>query len=202
MKIYTKSLALVVVLLFSQIAVAQTITIKNDIVYDAFRTPNLSAEVRLGKQITLDAKVGANFLLYANEATKSNYTTKKFSHWMVQPELRYWTCEVFNRWFFGVHLMGGQMNVGSMDIPFVVQNKNHVMKDNRYEGYFYGGGLSVGYQFYLTRRLNLELALGAGYARIRYDKYPAECCGRKFDEGWADYIGPTKAALSLVYFLK
>lgn len=197
-----KCLLIVAALLLNDNITAQTMAVKHNIAYDALLTPNLSAEVKLSKQFTFDTQLGANFFFYTNEATHSDYTTKKMSHWMVQPELRFWTCEVFNGWFFGAHLLGGQMNVGQTDIPFVRQNKDHVMKHNRYEGYFYGGGLSVGYQFYLTRRLNLELAVGAGYARIRYDKFPAECCGRKTGEGWADYIGPTKAALSLVYFLK
>ena len=58
---------------------------------------------------------------------------------VVQPELRYWTCDVFNGWFFGLHAHGGQMNIGGIDVPFVLQKGDGKMKEHRYEGYFWGG---------------------------------------------------------------
>ena len=42
------------------------------------------------------------------------------------------------------------MNVGGIDIPFVLENKDSIMKDHRYEGWFYGGGLSVGCLLYTS----------------------------------------------------
>ena len=30
------------------------------------------------------------------------------------------------------------------------------MKDHRYEGYFWGGGLSAGYQWVISNRFNIE----------------------------------------------
>jgi hypothetical protein len=43
---------------------------------------------------------------------------KKFKHWMIQPEVRWWLCEKFNGHFFGVHIHGGQFNVGALNLPF------------------------------------------------------------------------------------
>ena len=63
----------------------------------------------MGRKWTLDTQVGMNFFFYTRDATSSRYKAKKFSHWLVQPELRYWTCDVFNGWFFGLHAHGGQM---------------------------------------------------------------------------------------------
>ena len=85
-----------------------------------------------------------NFFFYENDATANGYKTKKWSHWLVQPEIRYWTCETFNGWFLGLHAHGGQMNVGGINIPFIIQNHSKEMKDYRYEGYFYGGGYQYG----------------------------------------------------------
>ncbi len=184
-------------------AEAQTVALKNNLAYDALLTPNLSMEVALGKQWTMDLQCGANFFFYENDATAENYKTKKWSHWMVQPELRYWFCEAFNGWFLGLHAQGGQANVGGISIPFVLQNKDGVMKDNRYEvDAFYGGGLAVGYQWLITPRFSMEFELGAGYNRIHYNKYPSTTCGACKGKGEADYVGPTKAAISLVFFLK
>ena len=75
-------------------------------------------------------------------------------------------------------------------------------RDNRYQGYLYGGGLSYGYQWLLRPRWNLEASIGGGYARIHYEKYPCTTCGTKLDEGHTNYLGVTKAAVSLIYIIK
>lgn len=121
---------------------------------------------------------------------------------MVQPGVRYWTCERFNGFFVGAHALGGEINIGKIGIPFILQNKNNVMRNHRYEAWFYGGGLSIGYQWIITDRFSIEAEIGGGYARIHYDKFPCTRCAAKVGEGIADYVGPTKAALSLILFLK
>ena len=140
-------------------------------------------EFSMGRKWTLDTQVGMNFFFYTQDATSSRYKTKKASHWLVQPELRYWTCDVFNGWFFGLHAHGGQMNIGGIDVPFVLQKGDGKMKEHRYEGYFWGGGLSAGYQWVVSNRFNIEASLGIGYVHTRYDKYKCTTCGKKGGEG-------------------
>lgn len=182
---------------------AQKVALKNNLAYDALLTPNISMEFGLGKQWTMDLQYGANFFFYTQDATDPNYKTTKWSHWMVQPEVRYWFCEAFNGWFLGLHAQGGQANVGGISIPFILQNKENMMKEGRYEvDAFYGGGLAVGYQWLIAPRFSLEFELGAGYNRVHYRKYPCATCSPMGSKGVADYVGPTKAALSLVFFLK
>lgn len=185
-------------------AFAQKVALKNNLAYDALLTPNLSLEVALGRKVTLDTQVGANFFLYEKDSRADGYTPKKWSHWMVQPELRLWTCDTFNGWFFGMHAHGGLMNVGGVNIPYMIlQNKENKMADYRYEGWFIGGGVSVGYHWMLSSRFSIEASLGAGYARIMYDKYKCTNCGERLEKDKAaDYLGPTKATLSLIYMIK
>ncbi len=189
-------------LLFSLQALSQKVAIKNNLVYDALLTPNLSLEFSLGEKWTLDTQVGMNFFFYESDASANRYKTKKWSHWLVQPEVRYWTCERFNGWFFGLHAHGGQMNVSGISIPFILQNKHKEMKAHRYEGYFYGGGISAGYHWILSDRFSFESALGIGYARVIYDRFRCTACGQRTGKGNADYFGPTKACLSIIYMLK
>ncbi len=124
---------------------------------------------------------------------------KKIQHWIVQPELRYWTCEVFNGHFFGLHALAGEYNIGGVDIPVGRLSK---FKDNRYEGYAFGGGISYGYQWAIAPRWNLEMNLGGGYTYLTFDKYPCVKCGSKIGSGTNNYFGVTKAALSLIYLIK
>lgn len=198
----TKNLLLILFLCGSGLAFGQKVAVKHNFAYDAWKTPNLSAEVALGRKWTFDVQGGMNSFFYTKNATSPHYKTKKFSHWLVQPELRLWTCDVFNGWFFGLHAHGGKVNIGGIKVPFILHRKGEDMKAHRYEGGFYGGGISAGYQWLLSNRFNLEVEAGVGYARLRYDRYKCVSCGGKDGGSHADYLGPTKAALSIVYFLK
>lgn len=179
------------VLFFTFSSVAQDIGIKTNTAYWATTTPNLGLEIGLGKRSTFELAGGFNPFKFAD--------SKRVKHWLIQPEFRYWTCERFNGHFFGLHGHGSQFNVGGWDIPV---GRLDAFKDRRYQGYLYGGGLSYGYQWVMSPRWNFELSLGAGYARIHYEEYPCQNCGTMLDEGDYDYFGVTKAAVSLIYFIK
>ncbi|MGI6074559.1 MAG: DUF3575 domain-containing protein [Fermentimonas sp.] len=154
-------------------------------------SPNLQLELKTGAKSTLELGAGFNPFTFSDN--------KKAKHWLAQPEIRYWFCEPFNGSFFGFHLLGGQMNVGGWDINVGRLSK---FKDHRYQGWFYGAGVSYGYQWILSPRWNFELNLGGGYARLEYDKFPCAKCGVKEDSGNYNYFGVTKAAISLVYMIK
>ena len=62
-----------------------------------------------------------------------------------------------------------------------------------------GGGVTAGYQWPLSRHWNLEASLGVGYDYIRYDKFKCGECGEKLKSSHANYFGPTKLAISVLY---
>lgn len=188
LKFFLVILALATSLSFSY---AQKVAIKNNLLYDATVTPNLALEMAMSRKMTLEMAAGLNFFDFSNN--------KKIKHFLVQPELRWWTCDVFNGHFFGLHGHGAKFNVGGWDIPV---GRLDTFRDNRYQGYLFGGGLSYGYQWLLRPRWNLEASIGGGYARIHYEKYPCTTCGTKLDEGHTNYFGVTKAAVSLIYIIK
>ena len=123
----------------------------------------------------------------------------KLKHWLVQPEVRWWTKEAFHGHFIGLHLIGGQFNAGGINMPFGLLPD---LDTHRYEGWGMGGGLSYGYQWKLGDRWNLEASLGLGYARLNYDKFPCEKCASKIGEEKKNYFGPTKVAVSIIYTIK
>ena len=190
-KIRRISLMLVAFIAFSAASYAQSTAIKTNLLYWGTTSPNLQLEFGLSKKTTLELGAGFNLFEFSDN--------KKFKHLLVQPEYRYWFCERFNGHFLGVHAHGAQFNVGGLDVPV---GRLDIFKDNRYEGYLYGGGISWGYQWVLSPRWNFEASIGGGYARIHYDKYPCATCGSKEADGKENYWGVTKGALSLIYFIK
>ena len=79
-----KPFFLLVFLLCSAGAFSQKVALKNNLAYDALKTPNLSLEFSMGRKWTLDTQVGMNFFFYTRDATSSRYKAKKFSHWLVR----------------------------------------------------------------------------------------------------------------------
>jgi len=170
---------------------AQKAAVKTNLPYDAAATLNAGAEFKLGKRLTLDVPVSYNPWTFGGN--------KKLKHFMVQPELRRRVCEPFYSHFFGVHALYAHYNAGGIELPFGLL---HTLKDFRYQGNLYGVGLSWGYQWVVSPRWNVEVSAGAGYVRLEHSKYRCRHCGEKAGNSGHNYLGPTKAALSLIYIIK
>lgn len=173
-------------------ASGQDFALKTNIIYDATATINLGAEIGLAPKWSLD--LSGNL----NAWSKNSHT--KWKHWMVQPEARYWFCDRFSRHFIGAHLIGGAFNFGNInnDLSFLGTDFS-VLSDNRYQGYAYGCGVAYGFAFMLSKHLNLELEAGFGYMCLDYERFECDGCGRKVADDIHHYVGPTKAAINLVY---
>lgn len=169
---------------------AQEIGIKTNLAYWASASPNLGLEIGLGKQTTLDISAGFNPFKFSDG--------KQWKHWLVQPELRWWTCERFDGHFLGVHLIGGGFNIGNVSsFPFSIWDG---LDDSRYKGHALGGGVAYGYAWMLGKHWNLEAEVGVGYAHAWYDQYPGyKRNGATLTDGNKNYWGITKLAISFVY---
>lgn len=181
-------------LLFAYNASAQNdVAIKTNVLYDLTATVNAGVEIGLAPRWTLD--VSGNFNAWDIKEGK------KWKHYLVQPEARYWFCDRFMGHFLGLHAHGGQFNFGGIknSIDFLGSNFSN-LSDRRYQGWFVGAGVAYGYAFVLGRHWNLELELGVGYAYTKYDAFECSGCGRKVETNVPHhYVGPTKLALNLVY---
>lgn len=173
---------------------AQTVALKTNFVYWATTTPNLGVEMQTGRKQSAQLFYGLNPWKFSD--------TEKPRHWLIQPEYRFWFCQAFNGWFVGVHAMGGEFNVTGNKYPMRILDWAGVFSDldaKRYEGWYVGGGVTVGYQWPLAKHWNFEASLGLGYDYIKYDRFACGECGAKDESGHTNYFGPTKAALSLMY---
>lgn len=192
MKMKFKWIVMMVMLFFLTGIKAQEVVLKTNLVSDAILSPNLGVEIGMAPRWTLDLNGNINAW---------NINGHSWKHWMVQPEARYWFC---NRWaghFVGAHIHGGQYNVGALknNISFLGSDFSN-LSDKRYQGWFAGVGVAYGYAWILNKRWTLEAEIGLGYAYTRFDVYPCATCGKKIEKDKPHhYVGPTKAAVNLVY---
>lgn len=172
---------------------SQDVALKSNLLYDAALSPNLGIEVGLAPRWTFD--LSGNFNLW----TVGN--GHKWRHWMVQPEARYWFCRRFAGHFLGIHALGGEYNVGKLDLPFNFLGTNfRALKDRRYEGWGMGAGVAYGYAWPVHKHWNIEAEIGLGWIWTKFDSYPCAECGKRLDHDKThNYVGPTKLALNLVY---
>ena len=169
---------------------AQKIAVKTNLIYDITTTFNLGVEYRLAPRWTVDVSGNYNPFTFSDN--------KKWKHWLVQPEARYWFSEAFDRHFVGAHLLGGVFNSSNINAPSFL-SIFPTDKGYRYEGEMFGAGLTYGYHHVLSSRWSLEYAIGLGWVHSDYDKYECTHCGDLLKSSSKDFLGVTKAAISLVY---
>jgi len=154
------------------------VALKTNLLYDALLNANLGIELRLAPKWSLD--VSGNY----NGWSLSH--GRQWKHWMIQPEARYWTGKAMKGTFLAGHLLGGEFNT--------------TLNGARRQGWAAGLGIGIGHAWHFGEHWGLEAEIAAGYARYAYDKYPCAACGRKIAHRNRNYVGPTKASLSLVYY--
>lgn len=159
------------------------LAVKTNLLYDATATVNLGAELTVAPRWSVDLSGNLNAWILSDG--------KRWKHWLVQPEARYWFCDATAGHFVAAHLLGGQYNVGHIDIGN--------LKDHRYQGWFGGAGVAYGYSWILGKHFNLEAELGIGWIHTRYDKYECFGCGKRTATRTRNYVAPTKAAVNIVY---
>ena len=129
-------------------AVAQRVAVKTNLLLDAAMAPNLGVEFVCGERSTIDLSVFGAEKVYGNRAKILG----------TMPEYRYWfNGRPMTREFFGVALLAA-----SYDINW----KGHL-----YDGDAYGAGLTLGYIWTLSRRLNIEFCAGFGALYFRQKQY-------------------------------
>ena len=188
-RLFSLSLLLLLGILPSK---AQDVALKTNLLYDAVLTPNVGVEVGVAPKWTIDVSGQLNAWAVNDHLWKQ---------WVVQPEARYWFCSRFAGHFVGAHLLGGQYNFGNLDLPFSFLGTNfRELKDHRKQGWMVGAGIAYGYSWILDRHWNIEAEIGFGWVYTRYDEFRCANCGKKLRERVPhNYVGPTKAAINLIY---
>ncbi len=183
-----KILLLILLITGSLSSHAQHIAINNNLLFDILGTFSAGVEIPFGKSSSFEAYGSIRPWKRGNESVHK--------HWTVQGQYRYWPCQVMNGLFFGPYAHGGQFNIGNSDLPFGLLKG---LGENRYEGWFIGGGIGVGYEYALAKHWNIGAEIGAGYTYFNYKKYQCEICGAMKDNDKYHYIGISRLGLSIIY---
>lgn len=119
---------------------------------------------------------------------------RTFRSWFVMPEYRWYLGQRRN-WYVGIQGQYGKL---------------HVMLNERgYQGEFYGGSVTGGYQLPIGRKLSLDFGLGLGFTQYKHDKYewmnvyPVNEDTRMVTERDRKFnlYGPNFASISLVWHM-
>lgn len=172
---------------------AQDVGLKTNLVADGLLSPNIGVEIGLAPKWTLELTGEFNGWTLSHN--------RRWKHWLAMPEARYWLCDRFSGHFFGVEAHGGQYNIGGFDGKWnLLGTDARQLKNTRYQGWYAGGGITYGYAWILGKHWNLEAEIGIGYSYTRYDRFRCAGCGKKIETDKPHhYVGPTKAAINLVY---
>lgn len=176
-------------------ASAQRVAVKTNVLYGAFMTPNLAAEISIAPNMSVELSGGYNPWNRNPSAGESN---KRSVHYLIQPEFRYWLLSTYGGHFFGGHLLFSQFNFAERKRPLYFGKGS---EEYHFDGFSLGLGVSYGYMFHVAPRWRVELAVGLGYARMNYDKFECTTCGRELGREIRNYFGPTKATASIVFLI-
>lgn len=164
-------------------------------------SPNIGFEYTISRQFTVNADVLWMPYMFKKheEVFRSLVATAEFRYY-INPRY-YYTNDMFDGFYVGPYAMWGNFNVGLKKKGSLETLDDY---SPRYKGWGVSAGATVGYKFFLTERLRLDINLGLGIAHLQYDLF-------QLGGEWADYpreikntklwFGPTKFGVHLVYNL-
>ncbi|MBR1545952.1 MAG: DUF3575 domain-containing protein, partial [Prevotella sp.] len=184
-----KHFLLSILLLLTLSVQAQQVTVSNNLLYDAWLTPNLRIGLRLSPHWSMGVTGG-----YRPWPT-DDHRSKKWKHLLMSPDLRYWTDSVNVHHFFGVNLIYSHYNVADVKFPFGLYKS---VRDERRQGDLGALGIYYGYSWPLGRHWNIEALIGATVGYTKYDRFECGECGTKIGEDKKWFAMP-QAALNIVF---
>lgn len=168
--------------------VPQGLSLRTNLLYDAFLLPTLGIEWRITPDVGI--KLDGSFSYWGGSRGK----VQKI--WLLNPEAR-WYLLRHKRFYLGLSGSYGQYNIYKYPLGSLLKD------DTGYQGSLWSAGLTVGYSLPLCRRLCLDFNLGLGYTHAGYDSFILMDGERYFksrDES-KSFWGPTQAGISLVWLL-
>lgn len=163
------------------------LAVKNNLLYDLALAPNIEVEIPIGKRWSLNTEYKCPWWLNS----KHDFCYQLLSGGV---EGRCWLGKRQKRNRLTGHFIGLYAEGGIYDFQ---------LRGDGYQGKYYGvAGVTYGYARQLVKHFSLEFSLGIGYLTTEYKKYtPYEGDIIWANSGRYNFIGPTKAKVSLVWLI-
>ncbi len=160
--------------------------VRTNLLYDAFLLPTLGVEWRASRSVGI--KLDGSYSHWGDEHGRVQ------KMWLVSPEVRWYLLD--SKRFY----VGAGANIGEANI-YKGMLGSLLSKDTGYQGKFYGGGLTVGYQLRLNSSLSLDFNLGLGCTRFEYDTFRVVDQVRVYrtENLTKNLWGPTQAGINLIW---
>lgn len=156
--------------------------LKTNLLYLAALMINLEGEYYIGKSFSVN--VESQFAWWSIPKKHDYYRIFTFS-----PEIRYW---IKPHKLLQGHFVGVFGGIGLYDLM--------AGPPRGIQGELAACGLTYGFNFRLTKKLRMEIAVSGGFMSTKYDQYyPDEGCYVYEMTKQKTYIGPTKLKVSLVW---
>jgi hypothetical protein len=182
-----KSLFLVASLFLVSVSYSQT-SLKLNAATTLAGIPNIGLETNLSKKFTFQVDATASLWKSINSAP--------FKLFILIPEVRYYPKEATKGFFVGAHIGGAS---------YEFQKWNYINTDYYQKGYSVLYGITLGYQFEVSSKLNLEVFAGGGYNQGFYKGYLLST-GERYDiakkYNKSGELTPYRGGFMLVYKLK
>jgi hypothetical protein len=171
---------------------AQTVALRNNLLYDATLTPNLGADIRVDSLWTIGALVGLN----AWDIDKDK--NKKWRHLLISPNVRRWLGDsLFHKSYVEADLIYSHFNVGNTKIPFGLYSG---VKDRRLQGDLVALGGKYGYSWILARHWRIEAEAGVAVGYAWFKEYECATCGKQLGNGDRIFLLP-QLGINVVYII-
>lgn len=157
------------------------IAVKTNLPFDIVGIQNLSLEVQVHKNITIDFPV-----MWSIGDIERKHGVKAIAF---QPEGRWWLKSVEGgRHFFGIHAHAAWFNLKWNDTRYQTEKRP-----------LFGAGISYGYRLPMSTHWATEFNVGFGYANMKYNTYYNIENGARLGNETKDYWGITRIGISLAY---
>lgn len=171
---------------------AQTLALRNNLLYDVSLTPNIGVDLKIDSLWTLGAVVGLN--AWDIDKTKN----KKWRHFLIEPNVRYWmNGDPFHKSYFEGDLIYSHFNVGNTTIPFSLYD---AVKEKRLQGDLFALGGKYGYSWILARHWRVEAEAGIAIGYAWFKEYECATCGQQLGEGDRIFLLP-QLGINVVYII-
>ena len=171
---------------------AQSVAVRNNLLYDATLTPNLGVDLKIDSLWTVGAVVGVNAWDYDKQKNE------KWRHLLIATNIRRWLDkEPFHKNYIEGDLIYSHFNVGNTTMPFSLYD---AVKERRLQGDLIALGGKYGYSWILARhwRVEAEAGIAVGYAWFK--EYECSTCGPQLGNGDRIFLLP-QLGINVVYII-